>query len=43
MGGNVGAVMALEYVMGGNNVERYSKKISGPKFKLQIVIEFKCK
>ena len=45
MGGNVGAVTALKYVMGGNFVERYGKKISGrsQKNKLHIVIEFKCK
>ena len=38
--GNVGAVTALEYVMEGNFVERYGKKISGkqPKIKLLIVI-----
>ena len=38
--GNVGAVTALEYVMVGNFVERYGKKISGkqPKIKLLIVI-----
>ena len=40
MGGNVGAVTALEYVMEGNFVERYGKKILGkqPKIKLLIVI-----
>ena len=38
--GNVGADTALEYVMEGNFVERYGKKITGkqPKIKLLIVI-----
>ena len=45
MGENVGAVTALEYVMGGNFVERYGKKNirKQPKIKLHVVIEFKCK
>ena len=45
MGGNVGAVTALEYVMGGNLVERYGKKNirKQPKIKLHVVIKFKCK
>ena len=40
MGENVGAATALEYVMEGNFVERYGKKITGkqPKIKLLIVI-----
>ena len=38
MGGNVGAVTALEYVMGGNFVERYRKKISGSSQKLSCIL-----
>jgi len=38
MGGNVGAVTALEYVMGGNFVERYGKKISGSSQKLSCML-----
>ena len=39
---NAGADTALEYVMEGNFVERYGKKITGkqPKIKLLIVIVF---
>jgi len=38
--GNVGAVTALEYVMDGNFVERYGKKMSrsSQKIKLLLVI-----
>ena len=38
MGENVGAVTALEYVMGGNFVERYGKKISGSSQKLSCML-----
>jgi len=42
MGENVGAATALEYVMEGNFVERYRKKMSGSsqKIKLLIVVVF---
>ena len=45
MGENVGATTALEYVMEGNFVERYRKKVSGSsqKIKLLIVVGFWCK
>ena len=37
MGENVGAITALEYVMGGNFVERYGKKMSGSNQKLKLL------
>ena len=45
MGENVGAATALEYVMEGNFVEKYRKKMSGSsqKIKLLIVVVFECK
>ena len=45
MGGNFGAVTALEYVMGGNFIERYGKKMLGSnqKIKLLVLIVFECK
>ena len=45
MGGNVGAVMALEYAIRKKNVERYGKKMSGSnqKYKLLVYVVFQCK
>ena len=45
MGENVGAATALEYVMEGNFVERYRKKMSGSsqKIKLLVAVVFLCK
>ena len=36
MGENVGAATALEYVMEGNCVERYRKKMSGSSQKIKL-------
>ena len=35
---NIGAVMALAYVMGGNLFERYGKKMSGSIQKIEILV-----